>query len=64
MQIKEILFSSQRMLLDVAEKICDRVAVINQGKLLFCGKLDEMKAHFKAQGESLEKIFLDMTEHE
>jgi len=57
-----VFFSTH--VLDVAEKICDRVAVINQGKLLFCGKLDEMKAHFKAQGESLEKMFLDMTEHE
>jgi len=57
-----VFFSTH--VLDVAEKICDRVAVINKGKLLFCGKLDEMKAHFKVQGESLEKIFLDMTEHE
>jgi|SRR5680860_206208 len=57
-----VFFSTH--VLEVAEKICDRVAVINQGKLLFCGKLDEIRAHFKAQGESLEKIFLDMTEHE
>ncbi len=60
---KNTVFFSTHVL-DVAEKICDRVAVINKGKVLFCGKLDEMKNHFKTQGESLEKMFLEMTENE
>ena len=59
---KTVFFSTH--VLDVAEKICDRVAVINKGKILFCGKLDEMKDHFKSSGESLEKMFLEMVDHE
>jgi len=60
---KTVFFSTH--VLDVAEKICDRVAVINKGKILFCGKLDEMKEHFKtSEDESLEKMFLEMTDNE
>ena len=58
---KTVFFSTH--VLEVAEKICDRVAVISKGKLLFCGTLDELREHFKASG-SLEKIFLEMTENE
>ena len=58
---KTVFFSTH--VLDVAEKVCDRVAIINKGKILFTGKLDEMRNHFKSD-ESLEKIFLEMTENE
>lgn len=58
---KTVFFSTH--VLEVAEKICDRVAIINKGKLLFCGTLPELREHFKAN-ESLEKMFLEMTEHE
>lgn len=58
---RTVFFSTH--VLDVAEKICDRVAIINKGKILFCGKLDEMKEHFKSS-ETLEKMFLEMTESE
>lgn len=58
---KTIFFSTH--VLEVAEKICDRVAVINKGKILFCGTLSEMREHFKSN-ESLEKMFLEMTENE
>ncbi|MFD3158496.1 ABC transporter ATP-binding protein [Haloimpatiens sp. FM7330] len=56
-----VLFSTH--VLEVAEKICDRVAIINKGKILFCGTLSEMREHFK-NSESLEKMFLEMTENE
>jgi ABC-2 type transport system ATP-binding protein len=56
-----VFFSTH--VLEVAEKICDRVAIINKGKILFCGTLEEMKEHFKGS-ESLEKMFLEMTENE
>ncbi len=59
---KNTVFFSTHVL-EVAEKICDRVAVINKGKILFCGTLDQMKIHFKGE-ESLEKMFLEMTENE
>ena len=58
---KSVFFSTH--VLEVAEKICDRVAVINKGKILFCGTLAELREHFKAS-TSLEKIFLEMTENE
>ena len=56
-----VFFSTH--VLDVAEKICDRVAIINKGKILFCGRMDEMKEHVK-KNESLENIFLELTENE
>ncbi len=58
---KCVFFSTH--VLEVAEKLCDRVAVINKGKILFCGTLEELRKHFKATG-SLEKIFLEMTGNE
>ncbi|WP_027632507.1 ABC transporter ATP-binding protein [Clostridium hydrogeniformans] len=56
-----VFFSTH--VLEVAEKICDRIAIINKGKILFCGTLDEMKEHFK-ENSSLENMFLEMTSHE
>ncbi|MDP4180151.1 MAG: ABC transporter ATP-binding protein [Bacillota bacterium] len=58
---KTVFFSTH--VLEVAEKICDRVAVINNGRILFCGTLEEMKNHFKGES-SLEKMFLEMTGNE
>lgn len=55
-----VFFSTH--VLEVAEKICDRVAIINKGKILFCGRLDEMREHAK-KNDSLEKMFLEMTEN-
>ena len=58
---KTVFFSTH--ILEVAEKICDRVAIINKGKILFCGNFKEMRNHFKSD-ESLEKMFLEMTDDE
>lgn len=58
---KSVFFSTH--VLEVAEKICDRVAIINKGKILFCGRLEEMREHFKGD-QSLENMFLEMTENE
>ena len=56
-----VLFSTH--VLEVAEKVCDRVGIINKGKLIFVGTLNEMREEFKGS-ESLEKMFLEMTENE
>jgi ABC-2 type transport system ATP-binding protein len=56
-----VFFSTH--ILEVAEKICDRVAVINRGRIIFVGTLNEMRDHFR-ENESLEKMFLEMTDHE
>ena len=58
---KTVFFSTH--VLEVAEKVCDRVGIINKGKLLFVGTLNEMKKHFK-ENQSLENMFLEMTDDE
>lgn len=54
-----VFFSTH--VLEVAEKLCDRIGIINNGKLIFVGTYDEMKKQFK-DNNSLEEIFLEMTE--
>lgn len=56
-----VFFSTH--VLEVAEVVCDRVAIISKGKILFAGNIKELKDHFKSN-ESLEKIFLEITENE
>lgn len=58
---KTVFFSTH--VLDVAEKICSKVAIINKGKILFYGSLEEMRQHF-AQNQSLENMFLELVENE
>lgn len=55
-----VLFSTH--VLEVAEKLCDKVIIINHGKSLFYGTLDELTARYPDM--DLEKIFLEMTAHE
>src|SRR5438093_9743877 len=40
--------------LEVVERLCDRVAIINHGKIVTCGAL----ADLRAAGESLEDVFV------
>ena len=54
---KTVFFSTH--VLDVAEKVCDRVAVIDRGRILFCGTIREMREHFQAES-SLEMMFLEL----
>ena len=56
---KTVFFSTH--VLEVAEKLCDRVGIINKGKLVFVGTFDEMKQKFK-ENASLEELFLEITE--
>ena len=50
---KIIFFSTH--ILDVAEKLCSRVAIIKKGEVLKVGNMKEVKGD-----KSLEKVFLDM----
>lgn len=54
-----VFFSTH--VLEVAEKLCDRIGIINKGKLLFVGTYEEMKKQFN-DSNSLEDIFLKVTE--
>ena len=56
-----VFFSTH--ILEVAEKLCDRVGIINKGKLVFVGTFEEMKEKFKEQ-TSLEELFLEITEQD
>lgn len=58
---KIVFFSTH--VLEVAEKICDKVAIIDGGKLQFCGNIEEMRERFE-KDSTLEQMFLEMTEHE
>lgn len=55
-----VLFSTH--VLEVAEKLCDKVIIINHGHSLFYGTLDELTSQYPDM--DLEKIFLEMTAHE
>ena len=54
-----VFFSTH--VLEVAEKLCDRIGIINKGKLIFVGTYEEMKQKFK-ENASLEELFLEITE--
>lgn len=56
-----VLFSTH--VLEVAEKVCDKVGIIKKGELIFNGSLEHMRNEFK-ENESLEKMFLEMTDNE
>lgn len=50
-----IFFSTH--VLEVAEKLCDKVAIIKDGKLIKSGTMDEVKGD-----DSLEEVFLELAE--
>ena len=52
-----VFFSTH--VLDVAEKLCDEIAIINKGKLIAEGTLEELRSGEK--GASLEQLILEMT---
>jgi len=52
-----IFFSTH--VLEVAEKICNKIAIIKDGELIACGETDQVRGT-----QSLEEVFLELTEHE
>jgi ABC-2 type transport system ATP-binding protein len=55
-----VFFSTHVM--EIAEKICDRIGIIHRGSLQFVGSVDELR---KARGDkSLEKLFFEVTDSE
>ena len=51
-----VLFSTH--VLEVAEKLCDRILIINHGKDLYQGTVENLEKSYR--GEDLEQIFIDM----
>ncbi|HHW49769.1 MAG TPA: ABC transporter ATP-binding protein [Clostridiaceae bacterium] len=53
-----VFFSTH--ILEVAEKLCDRIGIIHKGKLIAIGTMEELRKGDNI--ESLENIFLELTE--
>lgn len=54
---KSVFFSTH--VLEVAEKLCDQIIIINHGKVLYTGTLSVLKSQYNDL--SLEEIFLEVT---
>ncbi len=55
-----VFFSTH--VLEVAEKLCDRIAIIDKGRAVFIGTLKELKD--KYDKKDLEKLFMEVIKHE
>jgi ABC-2 type transport system ATP-binding protein len=47
-------------ILEIAERMCDRIGIINRGELIAVGSMDELRSIGKGE-TSLEDIFLSLT---
>lgn len=56
---KIVFFSTHVM--EIAQELCDRLAIINKGKIIAVGTFDEIKEAYNKTG-SLEEIFLELTD--
>ena len=56
---KTVFFSTH--VLEVAEKLCDKIAIISHGKIVYFGTLDDLRAGHGDQ--SLEELFLEVISH-
>ena len=48
-------------ILEIAERMCDRIGIINKGQLVAVGTMDELRMLDKTGQTSLEDIFLSLT---
>lgn len=60
-QKNTVFFSTH--ILDVAERLCDRIGIIDKGKLLFVGTYEDLKKELK-ENKSLEELFMEIVENE
>ena len=56
-----VFFSTH--VLEVAEKLCDKIAIINNGKIVLWGDYNKIKEEFK-NNDSLEEIFMEITKND
>ena len=56
-----VFFSTH--ILDVAERLSDKIGIIDQGKLLFVGTYEEMKKELK-ENKSLEELFMEIIKND
>ena len=58
---KTVFFSTH--VLEVAQRLCDRVAIIDRGNIVFYGTLEELKEQY-GNSEDLEELFFEVINHE
>ncbi|MBI5360668.1 MAG: ABC transporter ATP-binding protein [Planctomycetes bacterium] len=56
-----IIFSTQ--ILDVTERISDRIAIVEKGKLVGCGRINELREQARLESGSLEDVFGQLMEN-
>ena len=47
--------------LEVAEAMCDRIGIIQEGNIVACGSMEELRRQTAAGDVSLEELFLKLT---
>jgi ABC-2 type transport system ATP-binding protein len=47
--------------LEIAEAVCDRIAIIQKGKIAAVGTMTEVRQQTESHGQSLEQLFLKLT---
>ncbi len=52
-----VFFSTH--ILEIAEKLCDKIGIINKGKLIFVGTYEQMKEKLK-ENKSLEELYMEI----
>ncbi|MHA1688780.1 MAG: ABC transporter ATP-binding protein [Promethearchaeota archaeon] len=57
-----VLFSTHIM--EIAEDLCDRIGIINKGKMVGIGTMEELRKKANKIGASLEDVFLRLTEQD
>ena len=55
-----VFFSTH--VLEVAEKLCDKVAIIDRGKIIYYGTLEDLKKKYKRK--DLESLFMEVIKGE
>jgi ABC-2 type transport system ATP-binding protein len=72
-QVKDLLTATVRRgatiiltthILEVAERLADRIGIIDRGHLIAEGTLEELKSSVGGEGKSLEDLFLELTDGE
>jgi ABC-2 type transport system ATP-binding protein len=48
-------------ILEIAERMCTRIGIIDHGKLIAVGTLEELRRMVSADGQTLEHVFLQLT---
>lgn len=57
---RTVFFSTHVM--EVAERLCDRVGIINKGELVAAAPLEELRRKAGGENATLERLFLSMTD--